>query len=327
MIPPVTTRTRAERKNAGVPRPRQRISTVAIGAAWLVGVSALCTLVDGFLGNVLVARAVLGGLLVSVALGRAGVLWDDDDPDGDSYKQPALLALRACARSASIALVAIALSIGLGWATVGRGSPGLAMLVGLLAALGGAVRDELLLRALPIHFARRARLVGGDAPKGWSSIKTPGELAVVGFCALLSIAPILAAPRSTASAIALAASIGALHAVYQLRSRSVWGPVASGFLLRLLLGPTLQTGLLRVEWKAGELMVGTLAGGHAVWVFAGLAMVVAVFGVPTRPPPSPDPLSDGPSSQGPARPRRPRTPRPPPGAPEQPEEPSPASRP
>lgn len=294
---------------------KRRIVVVAIGAAWLVGISALVTLVDGFLGNVPIARAVLGGLLVSIAVGRAGVLWDDDDPDGDSYKKPALLALGGAGRSASIALLTIALSIAFGWASIGPGHPALALLVGVLVALGGAVRDELLLRALPLHFARRAGLVGAGVGTGPVSIATPTELSVVAFSALLSVAPLVLAPRSTGTALVLAAAIAFLHAAYQLRTRSVWAPVASSFILRLALGPTLQTGLLRIEWKVGELTLGSLAEGHAVWIFAVLAVGVAAFGLPRRPLPPPDPLSVEPAARRRPGPRRsPRTPRRPPQA-------------
>lgn len=300
--------------NAAESTPKQRIAAIAIGAAWLVGISALATLVDGLLGNVPIARAVLGGLLVSIAVGRAGVLWDDDDPDADSYKQPALLALGGAARGASIALVTIALAVTLGWAAVGPGNPAPALLVGLLVALGGAVRDELLLRALPLHFARRAGLVGAPvrgAAARRGSIGSPTELVVVAFSALLSVAPLILAPRTTGAALALAAAIGFLHAAYQLRVRSVWAPVASNFILRLALGPTLQTGLLRIEWRVGELSLGSLAEGQAVWVFSALAVAVAAFGLPWRPAPPPDPLSDEPSPR--RRPRRsPRTQRRPP---------------
>jgi hypothetical protein len=292
-------------------RPRRPIAVVATGAGWLVGLSALLTLVDGVLGTVQIARAVLGGLLISLAMGRAGVLWDDDDPDADSYKKPALLALGGAARGASVALFTIAISVGLGWASIGKGNPAPALLVGLLVAVGNAVRDELLLRALPLHFARRAGLVRGGG-KGPFSVATPTELGVVGFCALLSAAPLVLAARSTASSLVLAASIGAMHAAMQLRTRSVWGPVASSFALRLLLGPTLQAGLLRIDWARGELTVGTTDGGDAVWIFAALALAVAAVGVPARPPPSPDPLSAGSGARARGPRRSLRTRRPPP---------------
>ncbi|MFO0613111.1 MAG: hypothetical protein U0414_11005 [Polyangiaceae bacterium] len=295
------------------PTPRRAIAAVATGAAWLVGLSALLTLADGFLGTVHVARAVLGGLLVSLAVGRAGVLWDDDDPDADSYKKPALLALKGAVRGASVALATIAIASAVGWATIGAGTPALAIFVGLLVAAGNAVRDELLLRALPIHFARRAGLVG-DGGRGRLSISTPTELGVVGFCALVSLAPLVLAPRATAGSLVFAASIGALHAAMQIRSRSAWGPIASSFALRLILGPTLQAGLLRIDWSVGELAVGSTDAGPAVWVFAALAIAVAAVGIPRRPLPPPDPLSAGAAARPRATRRSPRTRRPRPEA-------------
>lgn len=287
--------------------PKQRIATVAIGAAWLVGLSAALTLADGFLGNVPIARAVLGGLFVTIALGRAGVLWDDDDPDGETYRTPALLALGGAVRGASIALAPIAIAAAAGWAAIGPGSPAPSLLVGVVVAVGTAVRDELLLRALPLHFARRAGLAGQGQGARRASIATPSELAVVGFTSLLSVAPLALSTQATPAALVMAASVGFLHGAMQLRTRSAWGPIASAVMLRLVLGPTLQTGLLRVEWRVGELTLGSLASGHAVWIFSALAVGVGVLGLPRRPPPPPDPLSDASVAQARERRRPPRT--------------------
>lgn len=295
--------------------PKQRIATVAVGAAWLIGLSAALTLADGFLGNVPIARAVLGGLFVTIAMGRAGVLWDDDDPDGETYKIPALLSLGGAARAASIGLVPIAIAAAAGWAAIGPGSPAPSLLVGVVVAVGLAVRDELLLRALPLHFARRAGLAGDGHGAQRSSVATPSELAVLGFTSLLSVAPLALSAQATPAALAMAASIGFLHGAMQLRTRSAWGPIASAVVLRLVLGPTLQTGLLRIEWRVGELTLGSLASGHAVWIFTALAVLVGVLGLPRRPLPPPDPLSDASVSQERARRRPPRTRRPRPEAP------------
>ena len=254
------------------PGVRRPIAELITGAAWLVGLSAVLAIGDGLLQRVPIARATLGALATSVAVGRAGVVWDELDPAGKAVARPARLMLQGAGRSATATIVGLAAAALFGFAEIKPGNLDVSVLLGIVLAAATSVREELLYRALPFSFIERA------LPK-----TKRNELATVAFAALLSPTAFLLAPGTTPAAIALSFSLGLLAARIRARTGSIWGAVASTFAARLVLGPTLQTSLVTVAWVKGEATMSPLASGAAAWIVAGLVVLVAIVGVPAQP--------------------------------------------
>ena len=211
------------------------------------------------------ARALLTGLATSIAVGRAGVVWDEEDPSGDDYKRSGRLLLRGIARGLGAGAIALAVAALAGWVTIDRGRPGLGALISMVVAAATTVREELLFRALPFHFAKRAGI---------------DDRATVVFATLLSPTPFLLASGTTLAAIALSLGFGFLSARLLVRTRSLWSSIGSSVAARIVLGPTLQTAVLAFGWQKGEATLGPLAAGAPAWIAAGLAAIIGFVAVP-----------------------------------------------
>jgi len=211
------------------------------------------------------ARALLTGLATSIAVGRAGVVWDEEDPSGDDYKRSGRLLLGGVVRGLGSGAIAVAIAAASSWVTIDRGRPGLGALVSMVVAAATTVREELLLRALPFHFAKRAGI---------------DDRATVVFATLLSPTPFLLAPGATPAAVALSLGFGFLSARLLSRTRSVWSSIGSSVAARIVLGPTLQTAVLAFGWQKGEATLSPLAAGAPAWIAAGIAALVGLVAVP-----------------------------------------------
>jgi len=246
-------------------RVRSALAELGTGAAWLLGLTAVLLLADGLLHQVPMARALLTALGTSIAVGRAGVVWDEDDPSGDDSRRSARLLVGGIARGLGAGAFALAIAAVAGWVTVDRGRPGLGALLAVAVAVATAVREELLFRALPFHFAKRAGI--DDRP-------------TVVFATLLSPTPFLLSSGTTAAAVALSLGFGFLSARLLVRTRSVWSSIGSNVAARIVLGPTLQTAALAFAWQKGEATLSPLASGAPAWIAAGLASVIGLLAVP-----------------------------------------------
>jgi hypothetical protein len=251
---------------------RARIVELAIGGAWLVGLAAVLAITDGLLKSVPIARGLVGALIASIGVGRAHVVWDELDPTDESIARPAKLAARGAMRGATAAFAALVVASAFGWATIKLGQIGIGLVLGLVSAGATSVREELLFRALPMHFATRA---GVD--RRWA----------VGFATLLSPTPFLLVGHPTPAAIALSLSYGFLAARALDRMRSAWPAVAASFVARAALGPAMQAGVMSISWTSGEATLGGLATGAPAWVAAAIAVLVGLFGMPRRVPSPP----------------------------------------
>jgi hypothetical protein len=258
---------------------------LGIGAGWLMGLSAALALVDGFLSGAPLARAVLGGLVASVAGGRAGVVWDPADPEGESLVRSARgLALGAATAATACLATVVAAELG-GIAVVKMGHPSWTVGLALLAAVGGAVRDEVVLRAIPLHYAERAGLP---------------TRAAVAFAAVASPATIALSAGASAVSLSLALAQGLLSARLFERTKSLWTAVGANVAFTLLAGPLLGGGLFDVIFQRGELVRGPTASG-APAVLAAVFLALAALGA-----------GRGPlrlDAEPPRAPRSPRSPR------------------
>jgi hypothetical protein len=225
---------------------RAPLVELGIGAAWLLGLSALLTIGDGFLGQVPIARAILGGLVASIAAGRAGIVWDENDPESDSPKRALRGLGLGIALAASACLAAILVAHFAGWASVKPGHPGLMLALSVVAGAGAAVREEVVLRAIPIHFAKRTGI---------------GAAWATGFAALLTPASFLLSTATTPASVALAIASGWLAARLLWKTGSLWAAIGANVACSLLTGPLLHGGLFDVSWTNGELAHGALGWG------------------------------------------------------------------
>jgi hypothetical protein len=245
------------------------LAELVTGAAWLLGLTAALLIADGLLHQMPMARALLTGLATSVAVGRAGVVWDEQDPAGTNYARGARLAVSGFARGATASLVGVVVAVLAGWVTIGPGRPTVGTVLAIVVACATSVREELLYRALPFQFAKRAGVP---------------MLGAVAFTALLSPSAILLSPGIKPEAVMVSLGFGFLSARILATTGSVWGAIASSFAGRIVLGPTFQTGLFSFAWQRGVVTMSPLASGPIAWIVATFAIAVGILGVPRSKP-------------------------------------------
>ncbi|MFO0549123.1 MAG: hypothetical protein U0271_12100 [Polyangiaceae bacterium] len=244
---------------------RQRLASLGYGALWLVGLRAVLLIVAGVLTSSPLLQPLGGALLVDIAAGRAGIAWTVLPDEGASSRR--LIARRSFAAAgflASIALATIILSHGLGWASLHPGKFDSMIVLSMLAVTAGAIRDEVFLRAFPLHFASRAGL--------------PKRAAVV-FAALLSPTAFLLTGASAAN-VTLSLTTGLLFATIYAELGGAWPAIAAHAAWSLTIGPLVHGSALEVSWTRGELAAETSAAGPPAYVASALALVGALVFVP-----------------------------------------------
>jgi hypothetical protein len=209
-----------------------------------------------------VAMVVVQAGLAEWGAGRMGISWSDPRADAPSRWAIGKRAGVGAALGAGAAALVAALAIGLGDAVVVAGSPATgALLVGLLVAAMGAVRDELLLRGVVL---RATRLL----PVGATLIACglAAAAARLGMDGAVSLALIAEALRGTA--------LGALW----IRDRGAWMACSANAAWTWTLGPVLGGSLLDVRFatEGGS-------GRSAIAVLAVASMAACVWAVRKRP--------------------------------------------
>lgn len=229
-----------------------------IGAAWLVGLRAALVVLAGVLESSPLPEAVIGALIVDIGTGRAGVLWAEGDPARGVVLR---LAARGAAVGAGVAGLALGASIVLGLATVAPASLHATQLIGFIPAAAVAVRDELLFRGLPLHFAARAGL------PIW---------AAVAFGALASPSAFVAASSLSAAAVILAIANGALFGVLYAKTKSAWTAVGAHAAWTITTDVIARGGLFEARWSNGELASADAASGPPAYLAAALAVAASI---------------------------------------------------
>ena len=254
-------------------KPGRPLIELALGAAWLIGLSAALLILDIALGRSVVGVAVAGAVIVDLAAGWAGVRWDFGARR--AYPEAARRVGAGVAIAALVVALTIAVSLAAGWASLGVGRPSLTLLLAVLRASATGVRDELLFRGIPLAACARAGV--------------PAPLARL-FAALAGAAPIALASNVSPAAIALAAGSGWLFATLWQRDRGAWSAVGAHAGWMLITGALTHGELLDLDWSIGNLTLGPRASGAPAWIAAALAVGVALL-LPRlpgfrRPPPS-----------------------------------------
>jgi hypothetical protein len=149
-------------------------------------------------------------------------------------------------------------ALALSHATIAGGSPSIMLLASLAGSFTVAIRDELLYRALPFHFARAAGVPDG---------------AIVIFAALLSPTAFIATSFSV-PALVLSLSSGLFFAVVYARASGAWAAIAAHATTLAILGPLSRGGVVDVAYLRGDLAEGAAASGP-VALFAAAGFVAA----------------------------------------------------
>jgi hypothetical protein len=233
------------------------------GAAWLVGIRGALVVLDGLVAGSPLASSVLGALLTDLGVGRAGAGWDRD---GDVERRVAIgRFLRGASLGASLAALSLLTAHVAGWATLRVVMPDPMLLLALLAALGTAMRHELLYRVLPLYVADRAGV--------------PSKLAIP-FAASLGVAAASLDPQSTLAGLSLELGTGLLYASLAHHLRGAWAPIAAHTIFTFLVGAASRGGLFDVRYLSGELTDGASSSGAPAYVAAFAAALAALALVP-----------------------------------------------
>lgn len=247
---------------AAAPSPNDRLVVLATGSAWLLGLRAALELLRGLLRASPLAEAVLGALLVDVVAGRAGLVWSESGSAGALQARRALL---GGALSLGIVAITIGVALAFGWANARVGHPDAMVLLAILGAAAIAVRDELLLRGLPMMFAERAGV--------------PPRFAIT-FAAMLSPAFAFGTGTLTPASVALSFTTGLLFASIYHHLEGAPAAIVAHAIGSLAMGPLVRGGALELDWIQGELGDGTAASGAPAWSASALSLIAAVVIVP-----------------------------------------------
>lgn len=221
---------------SGPPRaPGSPLPGAAKATAWTLGVWAAMQL-----SAVVFARNAIAVLAVQAAIaewgaGRLAITWSDPlapAPSGTELRQRGGL---GAAFGLAAATLVVLLSLAMHQASVGPAAPALAsLLLGVLVAVLGAVRDELLLRGMVLRIGRP--LVG-----------TPVTLLV---CAAAAAAVRSGAADTTALAIAVEGARGLALSLLWIRDRGAWMPIAANSAWTWGLDSVTRGDLLDVRFRA-----------------------------------------------------------------------------
>ncbi|MEO7331180.1 MAG: hypothetical protein ABI193_21575 [Minicystis sp.] len=246
-------------------RASSPLTELGLGAAWLIGLSALLLIVEAAVGKSMVGVAVAGAVIVELSAGWAGVRWDLGPP------RPFEAILRRLGAGLGLAtalvVVAVLVSLAAGWAHAGLGHPSLSLALAVVRAGSLGVRDELLLCGIPLAACARA----GVRP-----------LHARGFAALASAAPLVLVPEASIAAIVLAAALGWLFASLWQHERSGYAAAAAHAGYLLVVRALLQGELFDLSFPRGALSIGARAAGAPAFLMALLA-IVAAFLLPRLP--------------------------------------------
>lgn len=192
--------------------PGSPLPVAAKATAWTLGVWAAMQV-----GAVVFARNAIAALAVQAAIaewgaGRLAITWSDPlapAPSGSELRRRAGL---GAAMGLAAATLVVSLLLAMRQASISPAAPALgSLLLGVLVAVLGAVRDELLLRGMVLRIGRP--LLG-----------TPVALLV---CAAAAAAVRSGAADATALAIAVEGIRGLALSLLWIRDRGAWMAIAA----------------------------------------------------------------------------------------------------
>ncbi len=247
---------------SGPPRaPGSPLRGAAKATAWTLGVWAAMQV-----GAVVFARNAIAVLAVQAAVaewgaGRLAITWSDPlapVPSGSELRRR--VGLGAAFGLAGATLV-VALSLAMRQASIAPAAPALgSLLLGILVAVLGAVRDELLLRGMVLRIGRPV-------------LGTPVALLV---CAAAAAAVRSGAADATALAIAVEGARGLALSLLWIRDRGAWLAIAANSAWTWGLDSVTRGDLLDVRFRAEPgssvhalAVLIVLAAAAAWWVRRG----------------------------------------------------------
>jgi hypothetical protein len=231
----------------------------------MVGAAAAIQLIDVLLTQSALAAPLLGAFAADAASSRAGLLWwPSTKADPKSAPSGAAAGAKYAALGASIAIVtalAIALvGVALGWATIAAGSLSISFVFAIVRAAAIGLRDELVLRGIPLAVAERAGV---------------SDRFALLFASLAGAASLASAPATTLPAIVLALTSGFAFALV-FRRYGVFAASGAHAGWTLALGPLLRGDVLNVDWRDSALVIGSRAAGKPAWLAAAIVLVAGV---------------------------------------------------
>lgn len=230
---------------------RLALREVTAGAACLVSVTAGLQLVAGYLPNP-ITRAFAGAFALSLVTSAVGL---EAEPWGLSARARVA---RALFLGLAVALVTLAAALALG-ARLGAGELGLGTFLGVAECLAAAYRDEVWLRGLPLHFAKRAGI---------------SSRIVVPYLVATGVAAVLLDPAAKPAGLALTGASGLAFALLWLRSGDPWAPVAAHAAWRLASDVVFAGDAFELE--PAKLPTGVGASGILAWVTVAAMVGVAL---------------------------------------------------
>jgi hypothetical protein len=237
--------------------PRERTREVARGALYLVSLGLLIQGVHALVGSPLTS-AILGAVLVSFAVGRAGVA--NEAASRSTWTR----FLRGAACGIAVAALALAVAL-LSGGHLRFASPGTMLWFSLVEAAAIAYRDELWLHGIPLVFAWRAAV--------------PDKV-IVAYGALASAAVVAWQPGAAMAGVALSAASGAFFTLAWLKSRDAWAPIGAHFAWAWASEALLSGELFDLQSPSGRLARGLGASGLIAW--ACVAAFVALIALTWR---------------------------------------------
>ncbi len=257
------------------PRAAKAPPGPAATAAAGLAIYALTKVAAALLAQLAMAAFVAQAVIADWGLGRVGVTWSDPagpEPTAGTISRRAGVGAGV---GAAIALLLTSMLALTGGALFPRGdAPGLAIAYGLVSAGFLAMRDELLLRGLPLRVVHRI-----DA--------RPAKLVA---CAVTSAAAALSAPDANVRTVSVAALLGAVSGALWLRDRGAWqawgATAALNFATSTLLqGVVFDARVARNPWGGAD--SGLLGGWAAVAAVLPFALAAVAWAArPAPPPPS-----------------------------------------
>jgi len=192
--------------------------------------------------------------------GRMAIAWSDPRADAPTWQAVGRRAAAGAALGAGCAAAVLVVAIAFRAARVAAGEPALgALLVGLLVAGLGAVRDELLLRGVVLRATRML-------PVG----------ATLAVCGLAAAAARFGVDGGVTPALIPEALRGAALGALWVRDRGAWMPCAANAAWTWTMGPVFGGNLLDVRFGSEAASVASAAAVLSValaaagWWIAGM---------------------------------------------------------
>jgi hypothetical protein len=236
---------------------RSQLVEISQGAAGLVAVGAAVYWLDGLMSSNPIGSALIGAVVVDLVGSRFGMVWDETA--AASMRVRAHSVLRGVAIGAGIALMVVLVARLLGWATVSGGSPtAIGLVFGVAAPTAQAVRDELLLRGIPLA-VMRGRI---------------SDRVALPFAALLGAAPLMGQGDGSWVAVILAIGSGGLFALLWRVGRGAYLACGAHAGWLFMTGAGTHGVLLDAGFRDGLLVPVARAHGGPAWL-AAAGFVVA----------------------------------------------------